>query len=232
MAAPHEAYQVQDSLSNVFDNIGLTQEIKDDFTLIDMTPQEEDQLFLLIEKFEVILEKIHPESTSLDESLDQRLLVRLGNYYYYSHNDEDQALKYYKLSNRVEENEWAYFNSAKILMKLKSYESAFDNFEQAIKLKPDFPQAFRHQAEILLYQGNENEALEKLKKSQKLNPNDPETNKLLAKHFLNHGEKDEALMHLKAIHHRDSEVSKKIEELEQKKSLLARFTSRFYKKSK
>ena len=78
--------------------------------------------------------------------------------------------------------------------------------------------------------GDESGALQKLKKSQQLNPNDPETNKLLAEYFLEHGEKKEALTHLKAIHHRDSEVSEKIEELERKKTLIGRLTTRFRRK--
>lgn len=230
MTSPQQLYRLQSSLSSVFDRIGLTQEIRDDFSVIEFTPQEQDQLDLLIEKFEELLEEFRNDSTSIEETLDQRLLIRLGNYYYYLHNDEDRALDYYRLCTKVEENEWAYFNSAKILASQGHFDLAIERYDQAIKVKPDFPQAFRLQAEILNRQGKSDVAFEKLQKSQQLNPNDPETNKLLADYYLAHGEKNEALFHLKAIHHRDTDVKEKIEELESKDSFFKRLSSRLRKK--
>jgi len=56
MTSPEQLYRLQSSLSSVFDRIGLTQEIRDDFSVIEFTPQEQDQLDLLIEKFEELLE--------------------------------------------------------------------------------------------------------------------------------------------------------------------------------
>ncbi|UCE13769.1 MAG: tetratricopeptide repeat protein, partial [Candidatus Heimdallarchaeota archaeon] len=138
-----------------------------------------------------------------------------------------RALEYYGLSNLAEENEWGHFNSARILQNQKELDSAFKKYDQAIKLKPDFPQAFRHQAEILTLQGDIDTAFKKLEKSQQLNPNDPETNKLLAEHYIDQGDNKKALTYLKAIHYRDPDVLEKIKELEQKKSLLNRIVGRF-----
>ncbi|MFX0183033.1 MAG: hypothetical protein ACFE95_08135 [Candidatus Hodarchaeota archaeon] len=230
MTSPQQLYHLQSSLSSLFDRIGLTQEFRDDFTVIEFTPQEQDQLDLLIEKFEELIEELRNDAASIQETLDQRLLIRLGNFHYYLYKDEDRALDYYGLSTKVEENEWAYFNSAKILAKQEYLDLAIEKYDQAIKIKPDFPQAFRHQAEILNRQGKSDAAFEKLQKSQELNPNDPETNKLLADYYLAHGEKNEALYHLKAIHHRDSVVKERIEELQSKDSFFKRLSKRLRKK--
>jgi tetratricopeptide (TPR) repeat protein len=213
----------------VFDRIGLTQEISEDSSLDELSFEEQNQISLLIEKFESVLEDIRQNSSRIPEQLDQRLLIRLGNYYYLLH-DNAQALEYYSLSNQVEENEWAYFNTAMILVAAEQLDRAFENFTQAITLKPDFPQALRQQAIILNSQGRRDSALKKLKESQKLNPNDPETNKLLADYYIEEGEKKEALLHLKSIHHRDEEVIEKINQLEQKKSPFQRLFGRFRKK--
>jgi tetratricopeptide (TPR) repeat protein len=229
MAIPQDVYRFQSSLSAVFDRIGLTQEISDDLSFDELSSQEQDQISLLIDKFESVLEDIRQNSTRLNELLDQRLLIRLGNYYYLQ-NDDAQALEYYSLSNQVAENEWAYYNTAIILVATKQFDRAYENFTQAITLKPDFPQALRHQAVILNLQGKKDAALKKLKESQQLNPNDPETNKLLADYYLEEGEKKEALMHLKSIHHRDEEVIEKIDQLERKKAPFQRVLSRFRKK--
>ena len=192
--------------------------------------QELDQLAFLIEKFELKLDEIRSNLDSITDSLDQRLLIRLGNYYFFQ-GDSFQAMEFYDLSNLVEENEWAHFNSASILQTQSHLDDAFDRFDQAIKLKPDFPQALRHQAEILTSQGKTEIALEKLLKSRELNPNDPYTNKLLANYYIEHGEKEEALTHLKSIHHRDASVTETIEELEQRKSFVKRLSSIFRKKN-
>ncbi len=229
MAIPQDVYRFQSSLSAVFDRIGLTQEINEDLSLDELSPQEQNQISLLIGNFESILEKIRQNSARLHELLDQRLLIRLGNYYYLL-NDEVQALEYYHLSNQVEENEWAYYNTAIIQVATEQLDRAYENFIQAITLKPDFPQALRQQAVILNRQGKKDAALKKLKASQKLNPNDPETNKLLADYYIEEGEKKEALLHLKSIHHRDEEVIEKINQLEQKRSPFQRVLSRFRKK--
>lgn len=229
MTVLQELYHLQTSLSLIFDRIGITQEIQDNFSLHEFSPQEQDQLTLLIEKFEFNLEKIRDNPTKFEEGFDQRLFIRLGNYYYFQE-DFSQALEYYDLSIMVEENEWAYFNSARVLQTQDQLDTAYEKYDQAIKLKPDFSQALRYQAEILIQQGKTDIALEKLKKSQKLNPNDPETNKLLADYYVEHGEDKEALMHLKAIHHRDPEVISKIEELERNKPFLRRIFGRFRNK--
>lgn len=205
--------------------MGITQEISNNLSLDEFTPQERNQLSLLIEKFAFFFEEIRQKPTSIEKILDQRLLIRLGNYYY-NQGDLSQAVEYYNLSILVKENEWAYFNSGMILKQEEKLELAYEKFDQSIKLKPDFPQAYRNQAEILFQQGDNEKALEKLIKSQQLNPNDPETNKLLADYYLEDGEKDEAIKYLKAIHHQDSEVIQKIEELERKESFLKRISNR------
>ncbi len=230
MNFPNDLYNYQSSLSQAFDNAGITQEIKNDSPLDEYSSQERDQLAFLIEKFELKLDEIRSNLDFIADSLDQRLLIRLGNYYFFE-GDSVQAMEYYDLSNSVDENEWAHFNSALILETQGHLTEAFDRFDQAIKLKPDFPQALRHQATILTSQGKPEIALEKLLKSRELNPNDPDTNKLLANYYIEHGEKDEALSHLKSIHHRDSSVTETIEELEQRKSLFKRLSSIFRKKN-
>jgi tetratricopeptide (TPR) repeat protein len=230
MSNPQELFNLQSSLSQAFDRIGITQEIKNNLSLVDVSPQELDQLAFLIEKFESNLTEIRQTPEFIDESLDQRLLIRLGNYYYFQ-GDTYQAIEYYDLSNQVEENEWAYYNSALILETQGQFDRAYDKYDHAIKLKPDFPQALRHQAMILTSQGKTDLAISKLLKSRDLNPNDPDTNKLLAKYYIEHGEKKEALTHLKAIYHRDSSVSDQIEELEKEKSFLGRITNLFRKKN-
>ena len=224
-----ELYHLQTSLSLVFDRLGITQEIQENLSLDELSPQEQDQLTFLIEKFEFGIEEIRKNPTQFEQGFDQRLFVRLGNYFYYEEN-YSQALEYYNLSSFIDENEWAYFNSARILQLQNQLDDAFEKYDQAIKLKPDFSQALCYQAEILLHQGESEKALEKLKKSQQLNPNDPETNKLIANYYIDHGEDKTALVHLKAIHHRDSDVTTKIEELEQKQSLLNRLIGRFRKR--
>ncbi|MFX1515025.1 MAG: tetratricopeptide repeat protein [Promethearchaeota archaeon] len=228
MPGLQELYHLQASLSLIFDRLGITQEIQDKLSLDELSPQEQDQLTLLIEKFNFNLEEIHKNLNLLEQGFDQRLFVRLGNYFYYE-GDYSQALEYYSLSSSIDENEWAYFNSARILQLQERLENAYEKYDQAIKLKPDFSQALCHQAEILLHQGESEKALEKLKKSQQLNPNDPDTNKLIANYYIEHGENKEALIHLKAIHHQDPDVKNKITELEQKQSFLNRFISRFRK---
>jgi tetratricopeptide (TPR) repeat protein len=226
---PQDFYQIQSNLSLIFDRIGITQEIGNDLSLEEFSPQEQDQLALLIEKFESSFNEFRHKSEEIREVLDQRLIIRLGNFYFHR-GDIAQALDYYDFSNQIEENEWGYFNSGKILQSQSELDNAFERFEEAIKLKPDFPQALRHQAEILKHQGKEDAALKKLQKSQQLNPNDFETNKMLADYFLEQGEKKEALIHLKAIHHRDKNITEKITELENKKSVFNRVMNRFRKK--
>ncbi|MFX1282032.1 MAG: tetratricopeptide repeat protein [Promethearchaeota archaeon] len=229
MTSVQELYHLQNSLSQIFDRIGITQEIRENFSLDELSRQEQEQLTFLIEKFEVSLKEIRHSPNIIEEIIDQRLLIRLGNYYY-CQGDLSQALEHYDLSNLVEENEWAYFNSARILQINEQLRPAYEKYDLAIKLKPDFPLALRHQAEILTHQGDHEAALKKLQKCQQLNPNDPETNKLLANYYIEHGEKEEALIRLKAIHHRDKDVIEKIEELERKESFLSRIIGRFRKK--
>lgn len=229
MKSTQDLHNLQSSLSQAFDRIGITQEIKNDSPLDDYSPQELDQLAFLIEKLETKLDEIRHNPKTIEESLDQRLLIRLGNYYFFQ-GDSYQAIEYYDLSNQVEENEWAHYNSALILESQDQLNVAYDKYEQAIKLKPDFPQALRHQANILTSQGKTELAIKKLLKSRDLNPNDPDTNKLLAEYYIEHGEKNEALTHLKAIHYRDSSVTDQIEELEKKSSFLGRVSSFFRKK--
>lgn len=229
MTILQELHHLQNSISLTFDGIGITQEIRGELTLEELSPQEQDQLTFLIEKFQFSLEQINNDPHQNEDVFDQRLLLRLGNYFFL-HEDLYQALEYYNLSNSVEENEWAYFNSARILQIQEQMDEAFEKYEQAIKLKPDFPQALRHQAEILNSQGDTKAALKILKKSQQLNPNDSETNKLLANYYIAHGEKKEALLHLKAIHHRDPDVEEIIEDLEKKKSFFNRIIGRFRNK--
>ncbi len=230
MRIPQELFNLQSSLSQAFDRIGITQEIKNDLSLDDFSPQELDRLSFLVEKFESNLAEIRHNPEYIDESLDQRLLIRLGNYYFFQ-GDAFQAIEFYDLSNQVEENEWAYYNSAFILEKQGEFERAYNKFDLAIKLKPEFPQAFRHQAMILISLGKTDLAIAKLLKSRELNPSDPDTNKLLAKYYIEHGEKKEALTHLKAIHHRDSSVSDQIKELEREKSFFERISNLFRKKN-
>ncbi|MFX1538107.1 MAG: tetratricopeptide repeat protein [Promethearchaeota archaeon] len=229
MTVLQELYHLQTSLSLIFDRLGITQEIQENLSLDELSQQEQDQLTLLIEKFGFGLEEIRKNSAHLEQGFDQRLFVRLGNYFYCEGNFSE-ALDYYNLSNFIDENEWAYFNSARILQLQDQLDAAYEKYDQAIKLKPDFSQALCHQAEILMHQGESEEALKKLKKSQQLNPNDPETNKLIASYYIEHGENKEALIHLKAIHHRDPDVTTKIEELEQKQSFFDRLIGRFRKK--
>ena len=152
MNFPKDLYNLQGSLSQAFDNVGITQDIKNDSPLDEYSSQEQDQLAFLIEKFELKLDEIRSNLDSIADSIDQRLLIRLGNYYFFQ-GDSFQALEFYNLSNLVEENEWAHFNSAMILETQSQLDEAFDKFDKAIKLKPDFPQALRHQAEILTSQG-------------------------------------------------------------------------------
>lgn len=225
MAEYRELYRLQSSLSGTFDRMGLTQELQNTFSFDELTPQERDQIVFLIEKYENLLAEVRSNPQSVEEILDQRLLVRLGNYYY-ALGENLLALDYYNLSNLVVENEWALFNSGQILYDQEDLEDAIHRFEDAIKLKPEFPQAFRYIGIILFQRGDKEGALKKLRHSQKLNPNDPETNKLLADYFLEQGEKQEALSHLKAIHYRDETVTDKIEELERKRSLLTRLKDR------
>ena len=225
MAEYHELYRLQSSLSGTFDAIGLTQELQRTFSFDHFTPQERDHLAFQLEKFENLLAEVRSNTDSMEEILDQRLLVRLGNYYY-AIGEELLALDYYDLSNLVEENEWALFNSGQILYDQENLEDAIQRFEDAIKLKPEFPQAYRYLGLILFQRGDKKGALDNLQHSQKLNPNDPTTNKLLADYFLEQGEKQEALSHLKAIHYRDETVTEKIEALERKRSFLTRLKNR------
>ena len=230
MSFSQELFNLLTSLSQAFDRIGIMQEIKNDSPLDNYPPQELDQLAFLIEKVQLKFEESGYDFSSIEDILDQRLLIRLGNYYFFL-GDYYLALEYYKLSNKVEENEWAHYNSALILETQGELEKAFNEYDQAIKLKPEFSQAFRHQAEILILQGKTDVALEKLLQSRNLNPNDPETNKLLANYYIEHGDKKEAIFHLKAIHYRDASVSKKIEELEKRKSFIQRLSGLFQKKN-
>ncbi|MHA1206112.1 MAG: tetratricopeptide repeat protein [Candidatus Hodarchaeales archaeon] len=157
------------------------------------------------------------------------MLVCLGNYSY-SQDDSDHALEWYNHSNAVEENEWAYYNSAKIYIIDDNFDLGYQAFDQAIKLKPDFLKAILGQARILLKQGKKEEALLKLEKGQKINPNDQGINKLFAEFFIEKGEKKEALIHLKAIHHKDQETTEKIQDLEYDNSLIGRIRNIFQRK--
>ncbi len=226
MSQFQELHQQQSNLALIFDRLGITQEIHSVNFSKELNSKELDDLSLIIEKFSLLLNEIPPEELASKVILDQRLLIRLGNYFTML-NDFDQALGLYELSNKVEDNEWAYYNAGKILFQQEQLESAYLKYEQAIKLKPDFLQAIRAQAEILLEQGQQKKAILKLQQSQKINPNDQVTNRLLADFYLQNGEKDEALTHLKAIHHKDEQIFEQIDELEQSKSKTARFRKYF-----
>ncbi len=226
MTPPQEIYQLQSNLKIIFDRIGLTQELNVNDSYDDFSLSEIDKISFLIEKFQLLFENLIAEGPIPNGILDHRLLVCLGNYSY-SQDDSDHALEWYKHSNAVEENEWAYYNAAKIYITDDNSDLGYEAFDQAIKLKPDFLKAILGQARILLKQGKKEEALLKLKKGQKINPNDQGINKLLAEFFIDKGEKKEALIHLKAIHHKDQETTDKIQDLEYDNSLVGRIRKIF-----
>jgi tetratricopeptide (TPR) repeat protein len=229
MTPPHEIYQLQSNLTMVFDRIGLTQELNVNEVYDDFSSSEIDKISFLIEKFQLLFENLIAEGPIPNGILDHRLLVCLGNYSY-SQDDSDHALEWYNHSNAVEENEWAYYNSAKIHIIDDNFDLGYQAFDQAIKLKPDFLKAILGQARILLKQGRKEEALLKLEKGQKINPNDQGINKLFAEFFIEKGEKKEALIHLKAIHHKDQETTEKIQDLEYDNSLIGRIRNIFQRK--
>lgn len=226
MTPPQEIYQIQSNLKIIFDRIGLTQELNVNDSYDDFSLSEIDKISFLIEKFQLLFENLIAEGPIPNGILDHRLLVCLGNYSY-SQDDSDHALEWYKHSNAVEENEWAYYNAAKIYITDDNSDLGYEAFDQAIKLKPDFLKAILGQARILLKQGRKEEALLKLNKGQKINPNDQGINKLLAEFFIDKGEKKEALIHLKAIHHKDQETTDKIQDLEYDNSLVGRIRKIF-----
>ncbi|MHA1513445.1 MAG: tetratricopeptide repeat protein [Candidatus Hodarchaeales archaeon] len=229
MTPPHEIYQLQSNLTMVFDRIGLTQELNVNEVYDDFSSSEIDKISFLIEKFQLLFENLIAEGPIPNGIIDHRLLVCLGNYSY-SQDDSDHALEWYNHSNAVEENEWAYYNSAKIYIIEDNFDLGYQAFDQAIKLKPDFLKAILGQARILLKQGKKEEALLKLEKGQKINPNDQGINKLFAEFFIEKGEKKEALIHLKAIHHKDQETTEKIQDLEYDNSLIGRIRNIFQRK--
>jgi len=229
MTPPREIFQIQSNLGKVFDRIGLTQELDINETYDDFSSPEIDKLSFLIEKFQILFENLVAEGPIPYGILDHRLLVCLGNYSY-SQDDSDHALEWYKHSNAVEENEWAYYNSAKIYTSNENFDLGYQSFDQAIKLKPDFLKAIIAQARILLKQGKKEEAILKLKKGQKINPSDQSINKLFAELFMEKGEKNEALAHLKAIHHKDQEITDKIQDLENDNSFVGRIRKIFQRK--
>ena len=229
MTPPQEIYHLQSNLAMIFDRIGLTQELNVNEAYDDFSSSEIDKISFLIEKFQLLFENLIAEGPIPNGILDHRLLVCLGNYSY-SQDDSDHALEWYKHSNAVEENEWAYYNTAKIYIIDDNFDLGYQAFDQAIKLKPDFLKAILGQARILLTQGKKEEALIKLKKGQKINPNDQGINKLFAEFLIENGEKKEALIHLKAIHHKDQETTDKIQDLEYDNSLVGRIRQIFQRK--
>lgn len=230
MNTSQEIYRLQDSLSLVFDSIGITQEIKDNLTFSALSAEELNQLSLMVEKFDQIIEN-QENKANLQEMFNQRLIIRLGNFHY----DQDnltKALKYYELANNINESEWAYYNSGKILLEINKPWKAFDQFDQAIKIKPDFAKAIRNQGLILKDMNQLEEAVIKLKRSQKINPNDLKTNKTLAKIYIQKGEKKEALIQLKMIQKKYPEeegVLEEIKKLEKGKSFFTGVLIRFRK---
>jgi tetratricopeptide (TPR) repeat protein len=227
---PHqEIYQLQTNLAKFFDRIGLTQELKVNEAYDDFSSTEIDNISFLIERFQLLVENIIATGPIPSGILDYRLLICLGNYSY-SQDNLDQALEWYELSNTVEENEWAYYNSAKIYINDDNYDSAYQAFDQAIKLKPDFLKAILGHARILLKQGKKEKAILKLKQGQKINPNDQSINKLFADLHIEDGETKEALVHLKAIHHKDQEITDKIQDLEYDNSIVGRIKKIFKRK--
>ena len=97
-----ELYQLQNKLSIVFDRIGVMQEISDNLIANELTSQEEDQLNFLIEKFESYITMLQENSEELNlDCFDQRLLIRLGNYFYNKDN-LDRALELFEISNAIE----------------------------------------------------------------------------------------------------------------------------------
>lgn len=229
MTPPQEIYHLQSNLAMIFDRIGLTQELNVNEAYDDFSSSEIDKISFLIEKFQLLFENLIAEGPIPNGILDHRLLVCLGNYSY-SQDDSDHALEWYKHSNAVEENEWAYYNTAKIYIIDDNFDLGYQAFDQAIKLKPDFLKAILGQARILLTQGKKEEALLKLEKGQKINPNDQGINKLFAEFLIENGEKKEALIHLKAIHHKDQETTDKIQDLEYDNSLVGRIRQIFQRK--
>ncbi|MHA1215183.1 MAG: tetratricopeptide repeat protein [Candidatus Hodarchaeales archaeon] len=223
-------YQVQNSLMMIFDRIGLTQEIGNELTSEDLTQEESDQIQFLIEQFEDILSKITFESPTSEEMIDERLLIRIGNYYFSFVNDLDKTLEYYDLALKIEENELAYFNSAIVYEKENQLSEALDMLKQATSLKPDFTKAYYHQALILDKMDQKEEAISMLQKCHKLKPNDLEINSLLAEYYLELGQKEEALNLLKAIKNKNDHIIEKIDTLENKGSVTNRIFGLFKRK--
>ena len=108
MTPPQEIYQLQSNLKIIFDRIGLTQELNVNDAYDDFSLSEIDKISFLIEKFQLLFENLIAEGPIPNGILDHRLLVCLGNYSF-SQDDSDHALEWYKHSNAVEENEWAYY---------------------------------------------------------------------------------------------------------------------------
>ncbi len=231
MNTPQDLYNLQSNLSQIFDNIGITQELKGDLSLIGISSEELTQISFMIEKLAQLLETNHHTHLEFHDMLNQRLLIRLGNFYYIQDNP-DKALKYYKIANDVLESEWAYYNTGKIYMEFNDLQKAFEQYDQAIKCKPDFAKALRNQGIILLNLNKPEEAIGKLKKSQNINPNDLKTSKLLVDLYIQQGAKQEALRHLKAVEKKtpeDREIKAKIQQLEGRKSVFKGILDRFRK---
>lgn len=94
---------------------------------------------------------------------------------------EEEALTYYKkalsFANRYPGDvAKAYYNIAYILESKKDYEGAIENYDQAIRLSPDFSDAYVKKCLILKDLNKLDDALEQLKKSLNANPNDPKVN--------------------------------------------------------
>ena len=231
MITPQDLYKLQSNLSQIFDNIGITQELKNDLSLIGLSSEELTQISFMSEKLGQIIETNQSTNPEVHDLLNQRLLIRLGNFYYIQ-DYPDKALKCYKIANDVLESEWAYYNTGKIYMEFNDLQKAFDQYDRAIKCKPDFAKALRNQGMILLNSNKLEEALGKLKKSQKLNPNDLKTNQLLADLYIQKGRKKEALRHLKVIEKKtpeNRELKSKIQQLEGRKSGFKGILTRFRK---
>ncbi|MHA1971826.1 MAG: tetratricopeptide repeat protein [Candidatus Hodarchaeales archaeon] len=228
---PYEKfYQLQNSLMMIFDRIGLTQEIGDELTSEDLTQEEFDQIQFLLEQFEDILNEITSKDTTSKEIVDERLLIRIGNYYYSFVDDLDKTVEYYELALKIEENELAYFNSAIIYEKENELKKALDMLKEATYLKPDFTKAYYHQAKILDKMDHKEEAMSMLIKCHQLKPHDLEINSLLAEYYLAQGKKEEALNTLKLIKNKDETIIEKIELLEKKDSVTNKILGLFKRK--
>ena len=82
MTILQELHHLQNNISLIFDGIGITQEIRGELSLEELSPREQDQLTFLIEKFQFSMEQINNDPHQNADVFNQRLLIRLGNYFF------------------------------------------------------------------------------------------------------------------------------------------------------